>query len=275
MKQMTTIGTRRRIRLTLSAIVLPAMLVAQTFDTTPPLISHQPVKLGRQGKPMPIAAHVADSSGIKSVFLKISYEGESFEGPMPVINDSEQVPILVKITTDQLPVYAGPAETFKRLGVLNAGDEVEVTMVREAYYRIRSSHGVAGYIPANATEILMMGKLYGVTVPAHITQSAFLTYQILAMDTFGNEGKTTAVEVRLIDDKQLAKMQAQAGLTPKAGQKSETQVKSLSEKRSRPFYTKPFFWLVAAAAGGGAYYYYYNQQEDKARDASVAISLEW
>jgi hypothetical protein len=275
MKQMSIVGTRRRFALILLATVLPALVNAQSFDTTPPLISHQPVKLGRQGKPLPISAHVADSSGIKSVFLKISYEGESFEGPMPVINETEQVPVVVKVTADQLPVYAGPAETFKKLGELSAGEQVEVTMVRDTYYRIKSDRGVAGYVAAIATETVMQGKLYGVTVPAHITQSAFITYQIVAMDTFGNENKTAAVEVRLIDDKQLAKLQAQAGITPRAGTTGEHNVKPLSDKPSKPFYAKPFFWLATVAAGGGAYYYYNNQQEEKNKDASVAISLEW
>jgi hypothetical protein len=275
MKQMIIVGTRHWLGAIRLALILPALVFAQSFDTTAPLISHQPVKLGRQGKPMPISAHVADSSGIKAVFLKISYEGESFEGPMPVINESEQVPVLVKVTAAPLPVYAGPAETFKQLGVLTVDEQVEVTMVREAYYRIRSDRGVAGYVAASATETVMQGKLYGVTVPAHITQSAFLTYQIIAMDTFGNESKSASVEVRLIDDKQLAKLQAQAGITPRTGAKGQPEPKSLSEKRSRPFYAKPFFWLTTMAVGGGAYYYYYNQQEEKTKDASVSVSLEW
>jgi hypothetical protein len=274
MKQMALVETLRRLfRVVVTAWFVPLLLYAQAFDTTPPVIGHQPQKLGRQGKPMPLSVLIADPSGIKSVQLKISYEGESFEGPMPVINENESVPVTIKILSDQLPVYAGPGIGFKKLGVLFLDEQVQVTMVRDGFYRITSGRGIAGYIAAGSTETLLQGKLYGVTVPANITQSAFLTYQIIAIDAFGNEAKTNSVEVRLIDDKQLAKLQTQAGITPRPSTAASS-VKPLSSRRSSPFYKKPVFWLATLAVGGGAYYYY-SQQDDKEKDASVNLILEW
>ncbi|NLP12504.1 SH3 domain-containing protein [bacterium] len=269
-------GTVRRLILSVALLwSFPPILYAQAFDTTPPIIAHQPQKLGRQGKPLPLAANIADSNGVKAVQLKISYEGEAFEGPMPVINEKEAVPVAVKILTDQLPVYAGPGTTFKKVGVLNRDQQVLVTMIRDPYFRIRSEQGLSGYIDAQSAQVITQGRLYGVTVPANITQSAFLTYQIIAIDAFGNESKTEPVEVRLIDDKQLAKMQTRAGLTPKAQVKSPATVKPLSSRKSSPFYTKPVFWLAAVAAGGGAYYLLSGGEEEQTKDSTVFLSIEW
>ena len=272
MKQMALIGTlRRQLHPVFFLVLAPVLLYAQAFDTTPPVISHQPQKLGRQSKPLPLSAHIADPSGIKSVQLKISYEGESFEGSMPVINES--VPVVIKILNDQYPIYAGPGSNFKKMGTLLLDEEVNVTLVRDSFYRIRSSRGLYGYVSNVSTEVVLRGKLYGVTVPANITQSAFLTYQIIAIDMFGNETKTPPVEVRLIDEKQLARLQAQAGLTPRT-KTAGANVRSLDTRKAVPFYSKPTFWLATLAAGGGAYYYF-SRQEDKEKDATVNLMIEW
>lgn len=271
---MVLVETRLRpIVLVAAFCFLPVFLFAQTFDTTPPVIGHQPQKLGRQGKPLPLSALIADASGIKSVQLKITYEGESFEGPMPVINENESAPVVVKILTDQLAVYAGPGANFKKLGVLYIDEQVDVTLVRGAFYRIKSGRGLSGYITATSTETIMQGKLYGVTVPATITQSAFMTYQIIATDSFGNEAKSGPAEVRLIDDKELAKLQAKAGLTPR-GTKTEAAVKPSGSRTGKPFYAKPLFWVTTLAVGGGAYYYF-TREDEKEKDASVNLTIEW
>ncbi len=269
------VGTVRRLTLAVALLWLfPPIVQAQAFDTTPPIIAHQPQKLGRQGKPLPLAANIADSGGVKAVQLKITYEGEAFEGAMPVINEKEAVPVTAKILTDQLPVYSGPGTTFKKVGVLNADQQVLVTMIRDPYFRIRSEQGLSGYIDAQSAQVITQGRLYGVTVPANITQSAFLTYQIIAIDAFGNESKTEPIEVRLIDDKQLAKLQTRAGLTPKAEAQPPATVKPLSARKSSPFYTKPVFWLAAAAAGG-AYYLLSGDDEEQAKDSTVFLNIEW
>jgi hypothetical protein len=273
MKQMALVETGLRSVFVVAAFwFLPLFLYAQAFDTTAPIIGHQTQKLGRQGKPLPLSALIADPSGIKSVLLKITYEGESFEGPMPVINENESLPVVVKILSDQLPVFAGPGSNFKKMGVLYLDEQVEVTLVRDSYYRIKSARGLAGYIAAASTETITQGKLYGVTVPATITQSAFMTYQIIAVDAFGNEAKTTPAEVRLIDDKQLARLQAKAGLTPRS--QPESAVKPLSSRKSKPFYAKPLFWVTTLAVGGGAYYYF-TREDEKEKDASVNLIIEW
>ncbi|HPI71974.1 MAG TPA: SH3 domain-containing protein [bacterium] len=270
------VGTVRRLTLAVALLWLfPPIVQAQAFDTTPPIIAHQPQKLGRQGRPLPLAANIADSSGVKAVQLKITYEGEAFEGSMPVINENEAAPVAAKILTDQLPVYAGPGTTFKKVGVLSLGQQVLVTMVRDPFLRIRSDQGLSGYIDAQSAQVIARGRLYGVTVPANITQSAFLSYQIIAIDAFGNESKTEPIEVRLIDDKQLAKLQARAGLTPKAEAQPPATVKPLSARKPSPFYTKPVFWLAAAAAGGGAYYLLSGGDEEEAKESTVFLSIEW
>ena len=276
MRHHTSVRTVRALILAVALLwSFPQVVQAQAFDTTPPIIAHQPQKLGRQGKPLPLAANIADSGGVKAVQLKISYEGEAFEGAMPVINEKEAVPVAVKILTDQLPVYAGPGTNFKKVGVLNLDQHVLVTMIRDPYFRIRSEQGLSGYIDAQSTQVITQGRLYGVTVPANITQSAFLSYQIIAIDAFGNESKTEPVEVRLIDDKQLAKLQTRVGLTPKAEAQPPATVKPLSARKASPFYTKPVFWLAAAAAGGGAYYLLSGDDEEQAIESTVFLNIEW
>lgn len=240
-------GYLSRVLTCIVGLVLASALAAQTFDTTPPTISHQPVKLGRSGKPLALAAVVGDNGGVRNVVVKASHEGAPVELSM---EQGPNVPLKVRVSTPHLDVFSGPGSVNKKVGALAAGDVADVTQARDGYLRIRMESGLVGYVEAADCVTLDTGYLYRANLPAEWTIGGTLSYQIFAMDNFGNESQTGVIEVRLIDEAQLARMQAQMGLIEKETKSGEKS----SVHRSRPIYKNPWFWVGAAAVGGGAYY---------------------
>jgi hypothetical protein len=240
-------GDLSRTLMCMFGLFLATTLAAQTFDTTPPTISHQPVKLGRLGKPLALATVVGDNGGVRNVVVKASHEGTPVEIPM---GQGPSVPLKVRVSTPRLDVYSGPGSENKKVGVMAAGDVADVTQLRDRFVRIRMESGMVGYIELADCVTLDTGCLYRATLPVEWTSGGTLSYQIFAMDNFGNESQTSVFEVRLIDEAQLAQMQAQMGLVEK---ETKTGEKS-SIRRSRPIYKSLWFWVGAAAVGGGAYF---------------------
>ncbi|MBN2357170.1 hypothetical protein JXO59_13730, partial [candidate division KSB1 bacterium] len=79
MKQMLWLETFFRHLYPAWLVFFPVLLIAQTFDTTPPSIYHQAVKLSRINRPLPLIAYLSDQSGVRETMVKVNYRGESSE----------------------------------------------------------------------------------------------------------------------------------------------------------------------------------------------------
>ncbi len=288
MKQMPCSETSQ-IRIILMALmVVPALIFAQVFDTTPPRIAHQPVKLGRSGRSLPVVAHISDNSGIKSVILHMQYDGQVVESEMIAAAGGESTPVTIQ-TRESVTVYSGPGESYKNIGTLPAGAQVDVTLVRSPYYRIHTANGLVGYIPAASADIVETGQAYRATIPAEGSTAAKFSYQISALDDFGNESRTAITPIRFISAEEIARMQQgmsggrtemdkQAGSSTTASPTTDQapQKRTTARGASKPVYKKPVFWIVTAAVGGGAYYFL-SGDEDKSssRKGTVDIVVGW
>ena len=104
-------NTETNWRLFLVLLVLPLAARAQVFDTTPPKIAHQPVRLGRVGKTLPILANVSDNTGVKSVRITIQHDGEQIQHEMNPVADAASVPVVVQTGSESVALYATPGAT--------------------------------------------------------------------------------------------------------------------------------------------------------------------
>ncbi len=251
-------------------ITISPFAAAQTFDTTPPYISHQMVKLNKVNNPLTLVALISDHSGVREASVKVVYRGESVELMMSTPSKNQTVPVKVKAGAARMGVYLGPGNHFKKMGELAAGQIADVTLVRDNYYRIKTESGLAGYIDKNKCEPLEWGWMYQATIPAKATQGRSLSYQIFAMDNFGNEAQTEIVDVKLLTEQELLNLQKQ--MTSGKGLRSGTP----SVKTKGPFYTRPWFWLTAAVVGGGTYYLLSGDKDaSTGKKTSVEVIIAW
>ncbi|MBN2356153.1 hypothetical protein JXO59_08570, partial [candidate division KSB1 bacterium] len=191
---------------------------------------------------------------------------------MATDSKDQTVPVKIKIVSFSADVLTGPGNTYKKVGELSAGESAAITLVREKYYRIRAESGLIGYVDKSHCETTERGQVFRVTIPAKATQDKSLSYQIFAMDNFGNESQTEIQDVRLINEQELLNLQKQAGIGDKESAAAATRI----SKKSKPFYTRPWFWITAAAVGGGAYYFLSSGEDDKNdKNATVDIIIGW
>ena len=246
--------------------------LAQSRASQPITIAHQPLKMAKRGQPLNVTANIGSDKGISSVVLKIEYDGKSVKGPMPSKSGGGVVPVIVQIINGDMDLFSGPGALYKRIGTAKRGDRLLVTSHKDGYYRVISPTKVAGYIDAEKTAVILSGNVYGVTIPAAMTQGK-LSYQIIAKDAAGQVAQGEIVIVSLLSDEEIAAIRSKPQAVAKAEEISP-QAPAQSQKPSRPFYTKPLFWLGLAAVGGGAYYYT-TQKETKEENATVNVSIGW
>jgi hypothetical protein len=274
MKQMPNAETKWRLICVL--LVLPLIAAAQVFDTTPPKIAHQPVKLGREGKILPIIAYVSDNSGVKSVSIAIQHDGQLIQSEMNQVKAETSVPVVVQTSSDAIPVYSTPGTTGKILGLLASGELLEVTLVRSPYYRIRTAAGLVGYIDSGTVQVVESGAAYRVTLPVNLTSAGRLAYQIAAVDDFGNETKTELIPIRFFNDEEIARLQGVKPGKEKPSQEEADVQPARAKSSSKPLYTKPVFWIATAAIGGGAYLLLSGGDGDaKTKKATVGLVIGW
>jgi len=246
--------------------------LAQSGAKKPVTIAHQPVRTAKRGQPLNVTAYVGSDKGISSVALKIDYDGKSVKGPMPPKKDGGVVPVIVQIINSDLDLFSGPGALYKRIGTVKRGDQLLVTAHKDGYYRIITPSKMVGYIDAEKTAVILSGNVFGVTIPASMTQGT-LSYQIIAKDAAGQVAQSEIVNVSLLTDEELAALRSKPQAIAKT-EEAQPQVVGAQGKTSRPFYAKPWFWLGIAAVGGGAYYYT-TQKESKEEDATVNVSVGW
>lgn len=258
-------------------LILPLAAGAQVFDTTPPKIAHQPVRLGRVGKILPILANVSDNSGVKSVRITVQHDGQQIQHEMNPVQSASSVPVVVQTGTEAVALYATPSGNGKLLGQLAPGELLEVTLVHPPYYRIRSAAGLVGYIPADAVQIVESGAAYRITLPVQLTAGGRLSYQITATDDFGNEAKTDLIPIRLLTDEEIARLQERRSEpTPLTRGKEATAVRPAAKGTSKSLYAKPAFWITTAAIGGGIIYMLASGSDDTApKKAVVGVTIGW
>lgn len=273
-------------------LALPLLAMAQVFDTTPPTIAHQPVKLGREGKALPIIAFVGDNSGVKNVRISIQHDGESVESQMTLVDAEGSVPVVVQTRDEEVPLFATPSTSGKVLGNLSGGEQLQVTLQRPPFYRVRSASGLVGYIEANRTEVVESGAVFKINLPARLTAGGRLAYQIMATDDFGNEAQTAMINVRLVSDEEVARLQQnlaaresrQPGAPAEAkpeGMAGETPAEPRESglkkpAASRSLFSRPGFWIATAAVGGGAWYLLSGGDEGGgAKKSDVGLVISW
>ena len=276
MKQLPSPETMMRSLLAL--LLFPLMVAAQVFDTTPPKIAHQPVKLGREGRTLPIIANVSDNAGIKSVSIAIYYNEQQVVRAMNQVKSETSVPVIVQTSSEATPLYSTPGTSGKLLADLAAGELLEVTLLRPPFYRVRTATGVVGYVNSDAVQIVEAGATYRVTLPSQLTSGGRLAYQIFALDDFGNEAKTDVIQIRIISDEELARIQGRKNLQEKpVAAKGDTELERLPQKKSseKILFAKPLFWVGAAVVGGGVYYLISGDDDEAAAKASVGLVVGW
>ncbi len=245
---------------------------AQTLSSNTLLISHQPVKIGYRGRPLSITAHINDDTGIRNVSLVVNYGGNSKTGTIPELTAEGIVPVLAQVTRDSR-VYTNASTRTRVKGRVYAGEILNVTRVRDGFYRIATDGGLNGYVASTDVRTSKTGKAFGVSIPATMTSEPFITYQIVATDMTGNTAKTKINKVTLYTRDELAAMRSQTGTSSQAAISGE-------EAGAAPASSSKL-WLLAglAAVGGGAYYIISQQSDDddKAKDlpATVDVTVEW
>ncbi|HPG38750.1 MAG TPA: SH3 domain-containing protein [bacterium] len=265
----------------LSAILITSILVmpfigdisqAQTVNTNALIVSHQPVKIGYKGRPLSITAHINDETGIRNVSLVVNYGGNSKTGNIPELTAEGIVPVLAQVTRDT-KVYSGASTRNKVKGKVYAGEILNVTKVKDGFYRIITDGGLNGYVTSTDLRTQKTGKAFGVSIPATMTSEPFITYQIVATDMTGNTAKTKVNKVTLYTQEELAAMRTPGNApTPTAVSGDETEAAPASSSK---------LWLLAglAAVGGGAYYIISQQSDDDDKDknlpATVDVTIEW
>ncbi len=287
MKQMSCSKTSQVVTALTVFMMLPVLMWGQVFDTTPPKISHQPVKLGRTGRALPIIAYISDTSGIKAATMHLQHDGQITESEMTLMTGGESIPVTVQMN-ESATAYSGPGEKYKVMGTIPAGAQLEVTLVRPPYYRIRTANGMVGYIPSASADIVESGQAFRTTIPAELTSAAKCSYQISALDDFGNESRTGITQIRFITEEELARMQQDMSGGPakverpsdsSAGTSDNLDVSPQSTRPgkgpSKPIYKKPVFWIVTAAVGGGAYYLLSGDDDPAAKKATVDMIVSW
>ncbi len=277
MKQMPNPKTSRRLLFEL--LMLPLFASAQVFDTTPPRIAHQPVRLGRVGRVLPIIANVGDIGGVKSVRITIQYDGQEIQHQMNQVKSESAVPVVVRTAGEGVVVNSLSGGSGKILAQLPAGELLEVTLVRAPYYRIRTRAGVVGYVHADEVETVESGASYRVTLPVQLTAGGKLAYRIAAVDDFGNESQTDLIPIRLITDEELARLQnKKPGQIPaQPAKRAEAAGRTREPNKSiKSVFSRPVFWIATAAAGGGLYYFLSSEDEKNAdKKASVGLVIGW
>lgn len=277
MKQMPNPETMRR--LVFALLILPLLAAAQVFDTIPPRIAHQPVRLGRVGKVLPIIANVSDNGGVKSVRITIQHEGQEVQHQMNQVKSESSVPVVVQTGAEGVVVNSLPGGSGKSLARLAAGELLEVTLVRAPYYRIRTAAGVVGYVHADEVQTVESGASYRVTLPVQLTAGGQLAYRIAAVDDFGNESQTDMIPIRLITDAELARLQGKkpAQTPARATESAEAPAGPSEQNKSiKSVFSRPVFWIAAAAAGGGLYYFLSSGDEESSdKKASVGLVVGW
>lgn len=270
-------NTETNWRLFLVLLVLPLVAGAQVFDTTPPKIAHQPVRLGRVGKTLPILANVSDNTGVKSVRITIQHDGEQIQHEMNPVADAASVPVVVQTGSESVALYATPGATGKLLGQLAPGELLEVTLVRPPYYRIRNAAGLVGYIPTDAVQTVESGTAYRIILPLALTAGGRLSYQITATDDFGNEARSDLIPVRLLTDAEIAQLQERrSGQTPSGRSEEAPAVHATKASAGTSLYRRPAFWITTAAIGGGIIYMLTSGKDDSSpQKAAVGVTIGW
>jgi hypothetical protein len=243
---------------------------AQSQSSTSPVISHQPVKVGWRGRPLNIVAHIADDTGIQTVTITINYGGKSTSGRMPVKKGSGDVPV-VAVVPSNIDVYQRADFSSKRKGIIRGGERVQVTRVNGGFYRILTTGGLSGYVDANDVQPSLYGRVYGVALPASMTELGSLTYQISATDVDGHVAKTDLVSVRTVTREEVAALRA--GGTGQAVSAAERAAPTAEEEKKSGS-GKILPWIVLAAIGGGAVYFL-TQQKEKDDTEVVDVVVGW
>jgi len=256
-----------------SYLVLAPMVfdisLAQSMDTTPPILAHHPIKVAYRGKPLKITVRIGDESKIQSVKMIINYDGKTITGAIPPRKGMEQVPLIVR-AKKKLTLYSKPGQRGKLRGEVEAGEELYVTGQRQDYYRIKVGE-LTGYVKASDTELLQTGRAYGVALPAKFTNQPSLSYQIIASDIFGNTTSTDLYTVRLLTKEEVAYLRSRA-----AGSKKTTAAKT--EDQVEPEKKRSFkaLWIFSGLVlAGGGVYYYMTQKKDKTNKTTAEVVVEW
>jgi len=242
---------------------------AQSMDTTPPVIAHNPVKLAYRDKPLKLTLRVADESKIKRVTITINYGGKSITGTVPLQKGMLDVPVLVEASR-KLIIYSGAGEQYKKKGKVSAGKQLYVTGMKNNYYRVRYGN-ITGYVKAADTQIVLRGRGYGVKLPSKFTNQPTLSYSLTATDINDNTTTTDVYQVKLLTKEEVAQLLARTGLARK--QKKAAAAPPPEKKEKGSF--KALWFLTGMALVGGGVYYYLTQYKQADKTATVEVVAEW
>ena len=252
------------------APVMIDIILAQSMDSTPPVLAHNPIKFGYRGKPLKITANIGDDSKIQSASITIQYGGKSITGNFPPRKDLAVVPVLAQAQTD-LVVYAGPGSQYAQRGSFFMGDQFFITGQKQNYYQVYKSTNIKGYVEAVKVSIVMTGQAYGVSLPPSITNQSELSYQISVTDINGNTTVGDLTRVRLLTEDEIDALLAEkSGGTLRASAKSSAQ----PEGTKKSSFTPVLIFGGLALVGGGVYYLL-TQHKTKEEDVPVDVIIGW
>lgn len=241
-------------------------------DDRAPVISHYASNLGRYGQKMTIKAHVSDQSSIQSVTLVVLGDQKPIRGKMPEITSEGNVPVKVRVRRES-HIYSGPGSNYKARGSAQAGEMLQVSGISNDYYKIVSDRGIKGYVYKHNVDIFLIGKAYGVTLPASLTRRSTFTYKIEAVDVFGNKSSTEPMQIRLLTAQEIQDMRA--GRQPVPSTPAQVATTPVAQKSSDSVLKKPWFWGLLVAAGVGIYFLLSGSKDEKTSNATVDVLIEW
>ena len=248
---------------TVFALLLPLAMApgagAQSARGSAPVISHLPSAIGIKGKPLTILAHISDDTGVDQVILTLFRDGEEIPGFLPERPSEGQVPVRA-IALEDLVVRSRADGNSRARGRLAAGVEFQVTQVAGAYYRIQTRDRVRGYVEARKTRAELLGRAYGASLPAPMTDAGSFAYRITARDRDGRSTSTPKINVRLLTAADIAALRS--GRRP-----------ALREEKGGSGWKK--FAIVSGLAllGGGAYLLF--SQDGEEESTAVNVTVDW
>ena len=243
-------------------LFLPIALdLLMAAESSAPVISYFPVRVGRYGQPFTVRVHVLSENKIAKVTLVVDNNGKPLRGRMPKIKSAGKAPVQVHaIRTAQ--IRSGPADKKRVKGMVRLGEVLYVSMEKNGYYRVVGENGLKGFILKSDVDVLNTGDAYAVTLPASITSRPVLTYHIEAVDVRGNKAVTEDISMRLLTDEEINEFIAANSGKGKAAAGS-------------PVYKKPLFWAGMAVAAGGVYLLSSNKDSGANDQAAVQVMVEW
>jgi len=228
--------------------------------------------MARYGQELDIEAHVGNPEAVDKVSLLLIIGGQVKRGKMVETASGPNVPVTVQ-PRSKSPLFSGPGSEYTVRGYVQSSDILQVTEAFNAYYRIKSTSGLSGFISKSTVRILSTGTAYRISLPAALTKREKLTYQIHVLDKYGRISTSEKVDVKFLTPEQVRNLMAKRNKRTAGAGAAQTTTAS-SRPNGKPIHKKGWFWLGLVAIGGGTYYVL-SQNQTETETGTLDVLVDW